>query len=171
MDRLKIERLLISNGFNKCKLEIEQETEVFDEVFLKDNKEAYILFDGEISEDSINEYQKKILWFQNWSDNEILRYNINLLIPYKSSEVNKIIINKYIFKFERDSHVCRKIFLNLDDEKSADLLPFKKIKLSERKVYANDLKKEIISILSTNTVYNELLKEEFDLNLIKKELL
>lgn len=171
MDKIRIENLLISHGFNKCKLEIGKGTEVFSEVFLKDNKEAYILFDGLISEASINEYQKKILWFQNWSDSEILRYNMNLLVPYKSSQVDKEEFSKYIFKFERDSHVCRKIFLDLDSENCVDLLPFNKINLSESTVCANDLKKEIINILKTETVYEELLKEEFDLDLLKKELL
>ncbi|HEY8890309.1 MAG TPA: hypothetical protein VIM70_08640 [Clostridium sp.] len=170
MDKAKIENLLISNGFNKSNLEIGEGVKVFENIYLKDNKEAYILFDGLISEESIYECQKKILWFQNWNDNEVLRYNINILIPYKSSQVNKKEVNKYIFKFERDSHICRKIFLNLDNDNCIDLLPFNKIQLSDSKVSASDLKKEIINILNTDIVYKELLKDEFDLDLLKKEL-
>ncbi|CDM68416.1 hypothetical protein CM240_1252 [Clostridium bornimense] len=171
MDKIKIEKLLVSYGFNKSKLIIGRDTEVFSEVFIKDNKEAYILFEGLINVELIDKYQKKILWFQNWSDNEILRYNINLLIPYKSSQVNRDEVNKYIFKFERDSHICRKIFLDLDNENCIDLLPFNKINLSKSDVNSNSLKKELVKVLHTDNIYQELIKEDFDLELIKKELL
>ena len=162
---------MISYGFNKSKLIIRENTEVFDEVFIKENKEAYILFDGLINEESINKYQKKILWFQNWSDSDILRYNINLLIPYKSSQINKEEFNKYIFKFERDSHICRKIFLDLDNENCIDLLPFNKINLTKSDVDSSSLKKELIEVLYTDNIYQELMKEDFDIELLKKELL
>lgn len=171
MDKTKIEKLLISYGFNQSKLIIGKDIEVFSEVFIKDNKEAYIIFEGVINEDSINKYQKKILWFQNWSDSEVLRYNINLLIPYKSSQVDKEEFDKYIFKFERDSHICRKIFLNLDSENYVDLLPFNKINLSRSDVSANGLRKELIKILQTDTIYQELIKIDCDYDLLKKELL
>ncbi|WP_160691716.1 hypothetical protein [Clostridium sp. C2-6-12] len=171
MEKIRIENLLISYGFDKRKLEIGQDTVVLDEVFLKDDKEAYILFEGMINEESINEYHKKILWFQNWSDSDILRYNINLLILYKSSKVDIDEVSKYIFKFERDSHICRKIFLNLDDEKCIDLLPFNKINLTTSQVNSSSLKKELTKVLKTDDIYNELMKEDFDLELIKKELL
>ncbi|WP_392486569.1 hypothetical protein ACER0A_004920 [Haloimpatiens sp. FM7315] len=171
MDKIKIEQLLINYGFNKSKLIIGKDTEVFSEVFIKENKEAYILFEGLINKESINKYQKKILWFQNWSDSDILRYNINLLIPYKSSKVNRDEFNRYIFKFERDSHICRKIFLDLDNENCIDLLPFNKINLTTSQVNSNSLKRELIKVLQKDDIYQELMKEDIDLELIKKELL
>ncbi len=171
MEKIKIESLLSDNGFIKSKLLIGKDTEVFNKVFVKDNKEAYIVYEGPITEANINEYQEKILWYQNWCNNDILKYNINLLFLYKASLEDMKELSKLIFIYERDSHVCRKIFLDLESKKSLDLLPFMKIRLEEIKVKSNDLRSEIIEVVKTEDIYNELLKETFDVELLKKELL
>ncbi|MCS4516629.1 hypothetical protein JTT07_04410 [Clostridium botulinum] len=73
----------------------------------------------------IEEYQRRILWFQNCSDNEIIKYNINIIITYNSSKItdeNRFVED--IKKYERDLNICRKIFIDLDDENSINILPF-----------------------------------------------
>lgn len=171
MNKIEIESHLINNGFIKSKLLIGKDTEVFSEVFVKDDKESYIIYEGSITDANINDYQEKILWFQNWCSNDILKYNINLLFLYKASLEDMKELSKLIFIYERDSHVCRKIFLDLERKKSLDLLPFMKLRLEEIKVKSSDLRREIIEVLKTEEIYNELLEETFDIELLKRELL
>ncbi|MBV4418926.1 hypothetical protein KM800_06195 [Clostridium tyrobutyricum] len=181
MINTKIEEILLICGYSKCEFFINDCKEnikfEFDNIFSnKEKTEAYIIISEDISEKIMKKYETEILWFQNcYRDNEALIYNINLIILYDNKRLNQEMSN-LIFKYERDTHICRKIFINSDSELGElelDVLPFKPLKKIEFKGQEEQLRNKITSIIGGQDIYYELLKpyEELDIKTIRNKLL
>lgn len=167
MEIQNIRNLLEENEYNKSNFTIGKKVIDIPDMYIKQNKEAYIILEYLKFKEKLNEYQRKILWFQNCSDNEIIKYNINIIIVYKLSEINDLddFISD-IKKYERDLHICRKIFIDLENEENINLLPFLSI---QAKVKAEDkisLISEIKNVINNEEIILELLKEEPNFDLI-----
>lgn len=87
MEILNIRELLIKYGYNKSSFVIRKKKIDIPNVYIKEDKEAYLILEYSFLKQKIEEYQRRILWFQNCSDNEIIKYNINIIITYNSSKI------------------------------------------------------------------------------------
>ena len=90
MEIQSIRNLLVESGYNKSNFTIGKKVIDIPDMYIKQNKEAYIILEYLIFKEKFEEYQRKILWFQNCSDNEIIKYNINIIIVYNSSEIKDV---------------------------------------------------------------------------------
>jgi hypothetical protein len=174
----KIEETLLKCGYAKYDFFIlDGEDRIkfdFDNTFTNEEKtELYIIIEKDISKEKIKQYEEEILWFQNWYNDNALIYNINLILIYDKNISNEEFSN-LIFKYERDTHICRKIFINSDsDIGELNVLPFNPLNEIEFNGQEEELKKNIVSILGNEQIYDELLKpcEELDVDKIRKNLL
>lgn len=169
MEIQNIEELLLKSGYIKSNFNVSGKIIDIPNVFIKDDKEAYLILDYNFMEDKIIEYQRKILWFQNFSINEIIKYNINMIITYKSSQLKKdddIIEN--IMKYERDVHICRKLFVDLDYDNSISVLPFLNINSKSAEDERNKLIKDIAEVIKNHNVYTEIIKDKPDFSVIEE---
>lgn len=161
MEIQSIRDLLVENGYNKSNFKIGKKVIDIPDMYIKQNKEAYLILEYLIFKEKLNEYQRKILWFQNCSDNEIIKYNINIVVVYKLSEIKDV--DDFITdikKYERDLHICRKIFIDLENEENINLLPFLSIQAKVKSEGEISLISEIKSVINNEDVISELLKEE-----------
>ena len=169
MDKQKIKEILEYYGYNKSKLKISNKELDIEDVFIKDNKEVYIILQDELWIEKIEKYQRMILWFQNCIDNEVIKYNINIIILYRDVDIeHKSKMIDYIKKYERDLHFCRKLFINLDDESSLNILPFYKIKCVNLEGESINLREKIKGIINDKILFEELIKEIPDFNRINE---
>ncbi|MDU4892358.1 MAG: hypothetical protein E6344_18725 [Clostridium sp.] len=158
MDKKRIVDLLLNNDYKASALMVEDEKIDFGETFIKDDKEAYIVIDKIVNEKIIEEYKSKILWFQNWCMNEILLFNINLIILYKNNDYEPKALRKLIAEYERDSSICRKIFIDIEDESDLDMIPFNSVIIKEKLVNDVNVKKEIVKVVKNEKTYQKLTK-------------
>ena len=161
MEIQSIRNLLVESGYNKSNFTIGKKVIDIPDMYIKQNKEAYIILEYLIFKEKFEEYQRKILWFQNCSDNEIIKYNINIIIVYNSSEIKDV--DDFITdikKYECDLHICRKIFIDLENEENINLLPFLRIQAKGKAEEEISLISEIKSVINNEEVISELLKEE-----------
>ena len=169
MDKQSVKGIMECYGYNNSKLKVSNKELDIDDVFIKDDKEVYIILEDELWMDKIESYQRMILWFQNCVDNEIIKYNINIIILYRNLDIEQDFkMIDYIKKYERDLHFCRKLFINLDDENSLNILPFYKIKSVSIERKDAVLRERIDRIINNNVVVEELIKETPDFNIINE---
>lgn len=169
MDKQRIKEILECYGYNKSKLKISNKELDIEDVFIKDNKEVYIILQDELWIEKIEKYQRMILWFQNCIGNEVIKYNINIIILYRDIDIElKSKMIDYIKKYERDLHFCRKLFINLDDKNSLNILPFYKIKCVNLGVESINLREKIKRIINDKILFEELIKEIPDFNRINE---
>ncbi|MDU6808230.1 MAG: hypothetical protein E6423_05535 [Clostridium sp.] len=169
MDKQSVKGIMECYGYNNSKLKVSNKELDIDDVFIKDDKEVYIILEDELWMDKIESYQRMILWFQNCVDNEIIKYNINIIILYRNLDIEQDFkMIDYIKKYERDLHFCRKLFINLDDENSLNILPFYKIKSVSIERKDAGLRERIDRIINNNVVVEELIKETPDFNIINE---
>lgn len=174
----KIEEILLNCGYlkkefytvkNKENIEFE-----FDNIYVNaDDTEMYILVEDYVSEVNIKKYHDEILFFQNWYNNEILIYNINLILIYNNDSTDEELRN-LIYKYEKDAHLCRKIFIDSLSELNDlefDILPFRPLGAVKISNQSEQLKKNIISLLGNIEIYNQLTMDYKDIDEIKKNLL
>lgn len=161
MEIQSIRDLLVESGYNKSNFIIGKKVIDMNDTYIKQNKEAYIILEYLTFKEKLDEYQRKILWFQNCSDNEIIKYNINIIVLYSSSKIKDAddFISD-IKKYERDLHICRKIFIDLENEENINLLPFLRIQAKGKAEEEVSIISEIKSVISDEDVIYELLKEE-----------
>ena len=169
MEKINIKGILEQYGYCQSKLKISNKELDIDDVFIKDNKEVYIILQDELWMVKIENYQRMILWFQNCTNNEVIKYNINVIILYRNMDIeqNSKMID-YIKKYERDLHFCRKLFINLDDESSLNILPFYKIKCVTLEGESLNLRDKIKGIIHNKILFEELTKEIPDFNIINE---
>jgi len=168
MEILNIRELLIKYGYNKSSFVIRKKKIDIPNVYIKEDKEAYLILEYSFLKQKIEEYQRRILWFQNCSDNEIIKYNINIIITYNSSKItdeNRFVED--IKKYERDLNICRKIFIDLDDENSINILPFLNIDVEGTEEEETRVITKIKDIIKNSDVISELLKEKPDFESIE----
>lgn len=169
MEKINIKEILEKYGYCESKLKISNKELDIDDVFIKDNKEVYIILQDELWMEKIENYQRMILWFQNCTYNEVIKYNINIIILYRYVDLEKNYkIIDYIKKYERDLHFCRKLFVNLDDESSLNVLPFYKIKCVNLEGESISLRDKIKGIIDNKILFEELIKEIPDFNIINE---
>ena len=169
MDKQSVKGIMECYGYNNSKLKVSNKELDIDDVFIKDDKEVYIILEDELWMDKIESYQRMILWFQNCVDNEIIKYNINIIILYRNLDIEQDFkMIDYIKQYERDLHFCRKLFINLDDENSLNILPFYKIKSVSIERKDAGLRERIDRIINNNVVVEELIKETPDFNIINE---
>jgi len=131
-------------------------------VFMHETKNEMFLVldclnaDFESIKNICDEWECRILKFVNFGDEyrenlEWLQYNINLLILCKDE--TGIIDDKYRFKAEKSTQVCRKIFLVCnnegeidDDEKSIIPFYFESVKMVDSEKIA-ELEKQLADLL------------------------
>ncbi|CEQ02931.1 hypothetical protein GOD97_12800 [Paeniclostridium sordellii] len=127
MELEKVDKLFLEYNFKRDKLYVDNDELPFKNVYInKDNTEAYIVekFDlNDLENNRIEEYEEEILWFENFTENYYLKYNMNLIILYKEKELDDK-YSSYIQKYERDSNVCKKIFLDISNQDNLCILPF-----------------------------------------------
>ncbi|NAS18709.1 hypothetical protein GND98_012725 [Clostridium butyricum] len=162
MEKEKIIDILEKFEYKKSQLVVKEESLDIGDVFIKDNKEVYIIVDKFITEELIEECKFQLLWYQNWCENEILMFNINIIFIYDSNSYNKVDISKIISKYERDSSVCRKLFIDLRDESDLDILPFREVNLENGKISEVKLKNSIIEKLKSEKLYLNLLNINYE---------
>ncbi len=159
----KIKEILISNRYIKKEFHMSYNDEKikfdFENVYVNEKAtEMYILVENNISNEIIESYHNRILCFQNWYDDDILIYNINLILIYQNRKENKE-LHDLIYKYEQDGHLCRKIFINSKydfDELELDILPFKPLGTVQFKNKGDSLKKNMIELLGNIDMYNKL---------------
>lgn len=169
MEKINIKEILEQYGYYESKLKISNRELDINDVFIKDNKEVYIILQNELWMEKIEDYQRMILWFQNYIDDEVIKYNINIIILYRDLDIeqNSKMID-YIKKYERDLHFCRKLFVNLDDENSLNILPFYKIKGVNLGGESMNLREKIKGIIDNKILFEELIKEIPDFDIINE---
>lgn len=171
MEITNIKELLVSNGYIESALRVKNKEFKIPQLYIKQDKEAYLLLEYRLLGEKLNEYQNEFLWFQNFSDNEVIKYNINILILYKHSEIkDEDSLIHDIRKYERDLNVCRKIFVDLDEEGSLNSIPFLEIKGEVREEEEKKMIEEIKDILGNNELIEELNKDNPNLESIKDNL-
>lgn len=89
MDKQSVKGIMECYGYNNSKLKVSNKELDIDDVFIKDDKEVYIILEDELWMDKIESYQRMILWFQNCVDNEIIKYNINIIILYRNLDIEQ----------------------------------------------------------------------------------
>lgn len=176
----KVNEILLSCGYKMREFSMCQNDEDvklnFDNIYVNsDETEMYILVENYISESNIKNYHDEILFFQNWYNNEILIYNINLILIYENNSSNQELRN-LIFKYEKDTHLCRKIFIDSKSELNDlefDILPFRPLGAVNISNQTEQLKKNIISMLGNIEIYNQLVIDYKEINIdeIKKNFL
>jgi hypothetical protein len=168
----KIQEMLLNNGYVKKEIYMYENNEKirfdFENVYINEQEtEMYILINSYLSDERIISYHNQILCFQNWCNNDILIYNINLILIYENSGESRE-LRDLIYKFEKDGHLCRKIFI---DSKSKlvdlelDILPFKPLGVVQFSSQVESLKKNIISLLGSVEMYNKLLIDKKNLDI------
>lgn len=163
MEIQSIRNLLVESGYEQSNFTVGKKVIDIPNIYIKQNKEAYIILEYLIFKEKLEEYQRKILWFQNCSDNEIIKYNINIIIVYNLSEIrNTDDLISDIKKYERDLHICRKIFIDLENEENVNLLPFLRIQSKVKYEEEIPLVSEIKDVINNEDIIYELLKEEPD---------
>lgn len=169
MEKINIKEILEQYGYCESKLKISNRELDINDVFIKDNKEVYIILQNELWMEKIEDYQRMILWFQNYINDEVIKYNINIIILYRNFDIeqnSKMLY--YIKKYERDLHFCRKLFVNLDDESSLNVLPFYKIKCATLESGSLNLRDKIKEIINNKILFEELIKENPNFDIINE---
>ncbi len=175
MNLKKIDDLFFKYCFRKEKLCIDSEELAFENVYInKNNTEVYIVEKlnlDNLSKNKIEEYQEEILWFENFTDNYYLKYNINLVILYDEGQVNSE-FRGYVEKYERDSNICKKIFLDISNEDSLCILPFLDIEvMTEKENQDLDIMNDLSNILKSNELINFLSKDNLSEEYIEKNII
>lgn len=166
MDLKKIDNLFLKYNFKKEKLYIDEDILDFENIYInKDRTEVYIVEEvslDQIKGSIIEEFQEEILWFENFTENYYLKYNINLIILYDESNSNKE-FRRYIEKYERDSGICKKIFIDIKNEDNLCMLPFIDIEIKhDIENPSLDISSEIKKILKDDNLVNILLNSNLD---------
>lgn len=165
----KIKEILIENGYENRNLKIRGKDIEIPNTYMKDEKEVYILLKYEDINKLIN-YQTKILWFQNCTNNRIIKYNINIIILYDNSKSDTIDLSNYISFFERDTNICRKIFVNIDDIDSLNVLPFYEENSLDYEEIEKNILAKIESVIANKEIYIKLSERNFNCNDMDKLL-
>lgn len=166
MDLKKIDNLFLNYCFKKEKLYIDEEELSFDNVYVNENNtEVYVVEKinlDDLNKNKIEEYQEEILWFENFTENYFLKYNVNLVIVYDGSQdIDEV--RKYIEKYERDSNICKKIFLDINSDDSLCILPFSDIEILTFQENRNlDTRNKLKEIIKSDELIRNLSK--YDIN-------
>ena len=161
----KIDKLFIENGFKKEKLYIDKEELPFNNVYInQSNTEVYIVEKldlNDLQNNKIEEYQDEILWFENFTENYFLKYNMNLNILYDEQNIEDEFKN-YIQKYERDSNICKKIFLDINNKDNLCILPFINIEVQKEDDSSADTLEKLECILKSKDLLSILIQEDLD---------
>jgi len=179
----KVVSLLKQHGFLHMDDVIDQKLNLlqgFKNVYFDSAKsEVYIVVDKNevFLADEIEEYETQISGFITLFANDVLTYNVNLVLIspigfYEPHSTEKQLeYMALINRFERDKYFCRKIFLDKKSrgEKEIDelsILPFNKITIEENTDYQDDDESKLAEIFKqNNALLIELTKPVSEINI------
>lgn len=175
MELKNVDELFEKYCFKKEKLYVYDEELPFKNVYInRYNTEAYIVEQislDELNNNKIEEYEEQILWFENFTEEYYLKYNMNLMILYKEDKKNKIQFNDFIQKYERDSNICKKIFLDINNKENTFILPFVNIENSINKEDIPNPFEKLRDILKNDELILELGKKNINDEYMEKNIL
>lgn len=164
---INVYNLLERAGYKKTQLKIRDYIIKLDNVYMFEEKEAYVVVDT-ISEEKMKEVVNMILSYQNMISNPILTFNINIIYLFKSVDTETIAFKRLKNIYENDTNICRKIFLNIEDDDSMDLLPFQSVELDEVENNILHLRDGLTRIIDNNDFYSQLSSDDIDIDNVLK---